>query len=210
MAAKHVPEGEIEYAPSVGIHIDNGRICLTEGKCKGTVILGRRRLPKSFLVLETDAFDAVLGEDFFEGNLEILYLGLQSPRHLLVRTDDGEWEKVQVPLFVSYCFPPWFQTKRTCALQILAGLVSTCQTTPFSLHNLFFSSPFILSFFLSAIWLRRRVCLAVGLLLQPLRQLQLLQCLCQFSNQLHVCLPTRLRRSHRTSTRLMSTDGLLG
>ena len=96
MAAKHVPEGEIEYAPSVGIRIGAGRICLTEGKYKGTVILGRRRLPKSFLVLETDAFDAVLGEDFFEENPEIRYLGLQSPRHLLVRTDDGEWEKVHL------------------------------------------------------------------------------------------------------------------
>ena len=96
MAAKHVPEGEIEYALSVGIRIGDGRICLTEGKYKGTVILGRRRLPKSFLVLETDAFDAVLGEDFFEENPEIPYLGLQSPRHLLVRTDDGEWEKVHL------------------------------------------------------------------------------------------------------------------
>ena len=60
------------------------------------MILGRRRLPKSFLVLETDAFDAVLDEDFFEENPEIRYLGLQSPRHLLVRTDDGEWEKVHL------------------------------------------------------------------------------------------------------------------
>ena len=42
MAAKHVPEGEIEYAPSVGIRIGDGRICLTEGKYRGTVILGRR------------------------------------------------------------------------------------------------------------------------------------------------------------------------
>ena len=58
--------------------------------------LWRRRLPKSFLVLETDAFDAVLGEDLFEENPEIRYLGLQSPRHLLVRTDDREWEKVHL------------------------------------------------------------------------------------------------------------------
>ena len=47
-------------------------------------------------------------------------------------------------LFGSPCFPPWSQTKRTCALQISAGLVPICQTTPFSLHNLFFSSIFIL------------------------------------------------------------------
>ena len=60
------------------------------------VILGRKRLPKSFLVLETDPFDAGLGEDFFDENLEIPYLGLQSPRHLLVRTDDREWEKVHL------------------------------------------------------------------------------------------------------------------
>ena len=45
-------------------------------------------------------------------------------------------------LFRSSCFPPWSQTKRTCALQISAGLVPILQTTPFSLHNLFFSSPF--------------------------------------------------------------------
>ena len=89
MAAKHVPEGVIEYARSVGIRIGDGRICLTKGKCKGTVTLGRRRLPKSFLVLQTDGFNFVLGEDFFEENPEIRYLGLQSPRHLLVRTDDG-------------------------------------------------------------------------------------------------------------------------
>ena len=94
MAAEHVPEGEIEYAPSVRIRIGDGRICLTEGKYKRTVLLGRKRLPKSVLVLETDAFDAVPGEDFFEENPKIRYLGHQSPRHLLVRTDDGSWEKV--------------------------------------------------------------------------------------------------------------------
>ena len=44
---------------------------MTEGKSKGTMILGRKRLPKRLLVLETDAFDAVLGEDFFEENPEI-------------------------------------------------------------------------------------------------------------------------------------------
>ena len=92
MAAKHVPEGESEYASGCGICIGDGRICLTEGKYKGTGILGRKRLPKGFLVLQADAFQAVLGEDF----LEIRYLGLQSPRHVLVLTDDGEWENVHL------------------------------------------------------------------------------------------------------------------
>ena len=96
MAAKHVPEGEIGYAPSCGIGIGDGRICLTEGKYKGTGILGRKRLPKRFLVLQADAFEAVLGGDFLEENPEIRYLGLQSPRHLLVLTDDGEWENVHL------------------------------------------------------------------------------------------------------------------
>ena len=96
MAAKHVPEGEMEYPLSVPIRIGDGRICLTEGKYKGTVILGRKGLSKTFLVLKTDAFDAVLGGDFFEENPEILYLGLQSRRHLLVRTNDGGWEKVHL------------------------------------------------------------------------------------------------------------------
>ena len=60
------------------------------------MILGRRRLPKSFLVLQTDAFNAVLNEDFFTKNPEICYLGLQSPRHLLVRSDNREWKKVHL------------------------------------------------------------------------------------------------------------------
>ena len=38
----------------------------------------------------------MFGEDFFEENPEIRYLGLQSPRHLLVLTDDREWEKVHL------------------------------------------------------------------------------------------------------------------
>ena len=48
IAAKHVPAGEVEYAPSCGIRIGDGRICLTEGKYSGKVILGGKRLPKSF------------------------------------------------------------------------------------------------------------------------------------------------------------------
>ena len=55
MAANHVLEGEIEYAPSCGIRIGDGRICLSEGKYNGTVIVLRKRLPKRFLVLQTDA-----------------------------------------------------------------------------------------------------------------------------------------------------------
>ena len=49
MAAKYVPEGEIEYAPSVGIRIGDGRICLTEGKYKGTVIFGEKEITEKFL-----------------------------------------------------------------------------------------------------------------------------------------------------------------
>ena len=106
-------------------------------------------------------------------------------------------------------FPPWSQTKRTCALQISAGLVPILQTTPFSLHKSVFSYLFLF-FFLSTVWLKRRVCPAVGPLLRRLRQLLLSQCLCQSPLKPHVSPATRLRRCRRTSTRRMSTDGLLG
>ena len=112
-------------------------------------------------------------------------------------------------LFRSSCFPPCSQTKRTCALQISAGLVPICQTALFSLHNLFFSGLFLF-FPLSAVWSKRRVCPTVGPLHQRLRQLLLLQCLCQSPPKPHVSPATRLRRCRRTSTRLMSTDGRLG
>ena len=111
--------------------------------------------------------------------------------------------------FRSSCFPPWSQTKRTCALQISAGLVPILQTTPFSLHKSVFSSLFFF-FFLSTVWLKRRVCPAVGPFLQRLRQLLLLQCLCHYPHKPNVSPATRLRRCRRTSTWRMSTDGRLG
>ena len=70
--------------------------------------------------------------------------------------------------------------------------------------------PFFISLFLSTVWLKRRVCPAVGAPLRRLRQLLLLQCLCQLPLKPHVSPATNLRRCRRTSTRRMSTDGLLG
>ena len=117
----------------------------------------------------------------------------------------------QALFFGSSCFPPWSQTKRTCALQISRfRLVPILQTTPFSLHKSVFSSPFFFFFSLSTVWLKSRVCPAVGPLLWRLRQLLRLQCLCQSPLRPHVSPATRLRRCRRTSTRRMTTDGLLG
>ena len=59
--------------------------------------------------------------------------------------------------FRSSCFPPWSQTKRTCALQISAGLVPILQTTPFSLHKLSFSSPFFFLFLVSSMVKKKSV-----------------------------------------------------
>ena len=90
--------------------------------------------------------------------------------------------------------------------QSVRPLPSACITCSFRL----FFFIFFLFFFLSAVWLKRRVCPAVRPLLQRLRQLLLLQCLCQSPHKPHVSPATRLRRCPRTSTRRMSTDGRLG
>ena len=57
--------------------------------------MGEEDIPFSFPTLDTDAFDMILGNDFFEANPHIKYLSLQAPHPLLVRR---HWQLVEVPL----------------------------------------------------------------------------------------------------------------
>ena len=47
--------------------------------------MGEGDISFSFATFDTDAFDVILGSDFFETNPHIKYLSLQVPHHLLVR-----------------------------------------------------------------------------------------------------------------------------
>ena len=51
-----------------------------------------QKVLQRFQAFDTDAFEAVLGTDFFAQNEEIKYLSLQEPTHLLVMSEEQEWE----------------------------------------------------------------------------------------------------------------------
>ena len=57
--------------------------------------MGEEDIPFSFATFDTDAFDVILGNDFFEANPHIKYLSLQAPHHLLVQRHG---QHVEVPL----------------------------------------------------------------------------------------------------------------
>ena len=53
-----------------------------------------RKVLQKFQAFDTDAFEVVLGTDFFAQNEWIKYLSLQEPTHLLVVNEEQEWEAV--------------------------------------------------------------------------------------------------------------------
>ena len=60
--------------------------------CGGQV--GDRKVLPKFEAFDTNAFEAVLGTDFFAQNECIKYLSLQEPTHLLVVNEGQEWEAI--------------------------------------------------------------------------------------------------------------------
>ena len=67
-------------------------------------------LPK-FQVFDTDAFEAVLGTDFFAQNEWIRYLSLQEPTHLLF------WHVHALPCTALHCPAPLCTAHWTSTLQ---------------------------------------------------------------------------------------------
>ena len=61
--------------------------------CEVEVPMGSRSIAHRFYVMDTEAFDFVLGTDFFVEHSQILFLTLQAPYVLQVDHGDG-WESV--------------------------------------------------------------------------------------------------------------------
>ena len=73
-----------------GVKTGEGGVTLTKGEIEGEV--GDQKVLQKFQAFDTDAFEAVLGTDFFAQNEWIKYISLQEPTHLLVVNDGQEWE----------------------------------------------------------------------------------------------------------------------
>ena len=97
-----------------------GGVTLNEGEIEGEVDPGDRKVLQKFQAFDTDAFEAVLGTDFFAQNEWIKYLLLQEPTHLLVVNEEQEWEAI--PLKETKCPRPTLKTLKSFQLALDSGV----------------------------------------------------------------------------------------
>ena len=89
VAERLVEQGQTQMGEIFGVKVGNGAVQLTSGETKGVVHVGEEDIPFSFATFDTDAFDVILGNNFFEANPHIKYLSLQAPHHLLVQRHEA-------------------------------------------------------------------------------------------------------------------------
>ena len=90
MAKKILPCGDLRnILPTAAIRMDNGHVVHSSGDCEVEVPMGSISIAHRFYVMDTEAFDFVLGTNFFVEHSQILSLTLQAPYVLQVDHGDG-------------------------------------------------------------------------------------------------------------------------
>ena len=91
---KMLPRGDLKnIMPTAAIRMQDGHVVHSCGNCEVDVPMGSKSIAHRFYVMDTEAFDFVLGTDFFVQHSQILSLTLQAPYLLQVDHGDG-WESV--------------------------------------------------------------------------------------------------------------------
>ena len=116
-----------------GVKTGEGGVTLTEGEIEGEVQVGDRKVLQKFQAFDTDAFEAVLGTDFFAQNEWIKYLSLQEPTHLLVVNEEQEWEAI--PLKETKCPRPTLKTLKSFPLALDSEVKQESILATLSLHR---------------------------------------------------------------------------
>ena len=94
VAKKILPCGDLKnILPTAAIRMGDGHVVHSCGNCEVKVHMGSRSIAHQFYVMDTEAFDFVLGTDFFVEHSQILSLTLQAPYVLQVDHGDG-WKSV--------------------------------------------------------------------------------------------------------------------
>ena len=94
VAKKILPCGDLKnILPTTAIRMGDGHVVQSCGDCEVGVPMGSRSIAHRFYVLDTEAFNFVLGTDFFVEHSQSLSLTLQAPYVLQVDHGDG-WESV--------------------------------------------------------------------------------------------------------------------
>ena len=96
VAKKTLNSGDLKnIMPTAAIHMGDGHVVHSCGDCEIRVPMGSRSIAHRFYVMDTEAFDFVLGTDFLAEHPQILSLTLQAPYVLHVDHGDG---RESVPL----------------------------------------------------------------------------------------------------------------
>ena len=94
VAEKILPCGDLKnILPTAAIRMGDGHVVHSCGDCEVEVPMGSRSIAHWFYVMDTQAFDFVLGTNFFVEHSQILSLTLQAPYNPQVKHADG-WESV--------------------------------------------------------------------------------------------------------------------
>ena len=79
-AKKTLPRGDLKnIMPTAAIRMGDGHVVHSCWDCEVEVPMGSRSIAHRFYVMDTEAFDIVLGTDFFVKHSRILFLSLQAP-----------------------------------------------------------------------------------------------------------------------------------
>ena len=96
VARKILPCGDLKnIMPTSAIHMGDGHVVHSCGDCEVDVPMGSRSIAHRFYVMDTEAYDFVLGTYFFVEHSQILFLKLQAPSVLHVDHGNG---RESVPL----------------------------------------------------------------------------------------------------------------
>ena len=95
--------------------------------------MGDRKVLQKVQAFDTDAFEDVLGTDFFAQNEWIKYLSLQEPTHLLVVNEEQEWEAI--PLKETECPRPTLRTVKSFPLALDSEVKQESILATLSLHR---------------------------------------------------------------------------
>ena len=96
VAKKILPSGSLKNTmTTAAIRMGDGHVVHSCGDCEVEVPMGSRTIAHRFYVMDTDAFDFVLGTDFFVQHSQIQSLTLQAPYLLYVDHRSG---RESVPL----------------------------------------------------------------------------------------------------------------
>ena len=89
LAKKSLPCGDLKnLMPTAAIRMGDDHVMHSCGDCEVDVAFGSRRIAHQFYVMDTQAFNFVLGTDFFAEHPQIPFLTLQAP--YVLHVDHGD------------------------------------------------------------------------------------------------------------------------